>query len=248
MKEIDFLPEWYKSCQRREFGYRTQYVALGGMFVVMMVWNFVSLNSVSKATAELAEMASRQAQAQNLSKEFARFTSEVEELQKKASTIEKIDSKIDVASVLAEISFLVNEDIVLSRVEFVAERFADEMEGKRPGGSVVRVARATASKQRNLPLGDVRYKVIINGVAADASDVAEMICKLEESLYFCLVYPAYSRNRIIAVVTDRSVSNSTETSRNSSDDRETAASAESNYQVSEFEISCYLANYRQDSS
>jgi hypothetical protein len=183
-----------------------------------------------------------------VSKELASFRSAVEELQKKASTVENIGSKIHVASVLAEISFLIDEDIVLSKVEIVAEKFSQEPDGRQAGRSVVRVARATSSKQQNLPLGDVRYKVIISGVAADAGDVAEMICKFEESPYFCLVYPAYSRNRILTVARDRTAGNTTKTDRVSPDDRQATALAKSRYQATEFEISCYLANYRQDSS
>jgi hypothetical protein len=61
MREIDFLPKWYTSGRRRQISYRTQCVALGGVFVVMMVWNFVAAHSISKATAKLADGTARQA-------------------------------------------------------------------------------------------------------------------------------------------------------------------------------------------
>jgi len=218
MKEIDFLPEWYKNSRRRQFSYRTQYVALAGVFLVMMVWNFTSLNSISRATAELAQMATRQSKAQNASKEFTNIKNKVKELQTKAQVIREIDPKIDVAGVLAEMSFLLDEKIVLRKVEFVAEKFLDSQWSQPSTGYVVRVAPARFGEQQALPIGDVRFKVVINGVAADASDVAALVRKLEDSPYFCLVYPSFSRNT--AILTD--------------------------CQVSEFEISCYLANYRQD--
>jgi len=66
---------------------------------------------------------------------------------------------------------------------------------------------------------------VISGVAADASNVAELLCRLEDSPYFQLVYPSFSRNRNIKTGTNL---------------------AGENYQASEFEISCYLANYRQE--
>jgi hypothetical protein len=37
MKEIDFLPEWYKNGRRRRMRYRTQYAVLGCIFVVMHI-------------------------------------------------------------------------------------------------------------------------------------------------------------------------------------------------------------------
>jgi len=226
MKEIDFLPEWYKSGRRRQISYRTQYVALGGMFVVMVVYSFIALHSLSKAKAELTRMAPNQAQAQNASREFANIRNQLTQLQKKAKILEEIDSKIDITSILAEMSFLIDENIVLSRVDFTAEKFENEQQGKTSGygGSVIRVAGRNRIGKQAVPLGDVRFKVVINGVASDASDVAQLICRLEDSPYFCLVYPSFSRNR------------KTRLAKNPSAEE---------FQVTEFEIGCYLANYSE---
>jgi len=225
MKEIDLLPKWYKSNRRRQISYRTQYITLGCVFVVMMVWSFIATYSISKAAAKLAHLESKQAQAKSGTQEFAKIKNEVTQLQKKANILKEIDSKIDVANVLAEISFLIDEKIVLSKVEFVAERFVGWQESKVNTASAVRVARAGFGKERAPLLGDVRFKVVISGVAANASEVAELICKLEDSPYFCLVYPSFSRNTKVKAGTGL---------------------AGENIQASEFETGCYLANYRQE--
>lgn len=233
MKEIDFLPEWYKSGRRRQISYRTQYVALGCVFVAMMMWSFTAAHTVSKANAELAQVTSGGSGAENASLEFVRLKDQVTGLRKKADILEAIDSKIDVASVLAEISFLIGKKIVLSKVEFIAERFAGKQHGKPNRGSVVRAAGGNFGGKGAPPLGDVRFKVVISGLAADASDVAELICKMEDSPYFCLVYPLFSRSKKINPVGRKSLSG---VKAGSSFDRE-------DYRASEFEISCYLANY-----
>ena len=222
MKEIDFLPEWYKSGRRRQISYRTQYIALCCIFVVMMTWNFATVRSVSKAAAELTQEAAKQGGSENVSQKFAEIKSEVTRLRKKSETIEKIDSKIDVAGVLAEMSFLVDEKIMLSKVEFFAEKFAEERKAKPNSGSAVRVAGGNFAGKEARPLGDVRFKMVISGVASDASDVADLVCKLEDSPYFCQVIPSFSQNREIKV--------------------EMGAAGE-NLRISEFEIRCYLANY-----
>jgi len=227
MKEIDFLPEWYKNSRRRQISYRTQYIALGCVFVMMVGWNFLASRSVSKAATELAQLKSKRAEAESASGEFARIESEVLRLQEKANILEEIDSKINVANVLAEMSFLIGEEIVLGKVELVAERFEDKHEGKLDGSSVVRAARAKFGGKPDLLPGAVRFKVVIGGIAADAADVAELICKLEDSPYFWLVYPSFSRSRTI---------------------KTKAGAAGEDYKVTEFEISCYLANYRQEES
>ena len=234
MKEIDFLPEWYKSSRRRQLSYGTQYIVLACMFGVMMMWNFISLNSVSNATATLAQMASKRSQVQIASKEFAKVKSELADLHKKVNILGEIDSKIDVANLLAEMSFLIDENIVLSKVEFISERF------KQPNtsvGAAVRVAGTEPDRLRELHLGDVLFKVLISGIATDASDVAALVRKLEESPYFCKVYPSISRNKTMQVTGNAVTIGETQTKK---------ALTSGSYRVSEFEVSCYLANYRQE--
>ncbi|GAI02847.1 unnamed protein product, partial [marine sediment metagenome] len=150
-----------------------------------MAWNFVVGRSISKAAAELTQETARQAEAESASREFAAIKGEVTRLQKKVKSMEEIDSKIDVASVLAEMSFLVGEKIVLNKVEFAAEKIADKQGGRPDSGSAVRVSRPKFGRKGASFVGDVRFKVVIGGVAADAGDVAELICKLEDSPYFC---------------------------------------------------------------
>ncbi len=238
MKEIDFLPEWYKSGLRRKVSYRTQCIALGGVFVVMVVWNFIDAHSISKARAQFAQMSTKQAEAEGLSAKLAELKSELRGLQKKVESIEEIDSKIDVASVLAEMSFLIDERIVLNKVVFDAEKIEDERRsGPSPrAGTVVRAVRTKLNEKWKQPLGDVRFRVVIVGVAADASGVASLICKLEDSPYFCDVVPSFSRTAEINVTSNPSLRSGT---KNVNSGRESGGKI----QVSEFEISCYLANY-----
>ena len=247
MKEIDFLPEWYKSGRRRQLSYRPQYIALVGMLVVMVVWNFIATHSISHAKAQFVQRAAQQAQAESVSAKLSAYESQLRGLQKKAESIAQIDSKIDVAGVLAEMSFLVDEKIVLSKVEFVAEKYADKQDARLSPhtGAVVRVVRAKLTEKRQQPLGDVRFKVLIAGVAADASDVMALICKLEDSPYFCQVVLSFSRDGQVGIQSEPAL-------RSMPAAAEVAAGVEAMRQdagekvpVSEFEISCYLANYRE---
>lgn len=223
MKEIDFLPEWYKSGRQRQVNYRAQMIGLSGVLVIMIVWNFISIHSISKTRAQVEQMNPTQAEAEIVSQEFAGIKSEMAGMRKKVKSMEEMDSKIDIASVLAEMSFLIDDNIVLNKVEFDAERFAGGKQGKESmhTANVPAVAGGNSVGKGKLPLGDVRFKVVIRGVATGAGDIAELICKLEESPYFCQVYPSFSRNKKMKVETGEKI------------------------QVSEFEISCYLANYRE---
>lgn len=250
MKEIDFLPEWYKSGKRRQVSYRTQYIAIGGVFVVMVVWSFITTHSISKAKAQHAQMAMNQAQAEKVSVKLAELENEMRVLRKNAESIEEIDSKIDVASVLAEMSFLIDERIVLRKMEFIAEKFVIVQETKTsPGaGAVVRAVRAGSNNKKKLPLGNVRFKVKIAGVAAGARDVAALMCKLEDSPYFCQVVLSYSRgNAEIGIERASSFRTKTNVVEGIVKSRDLVREAgdRGKIQVNEFEINCYLANYRE---
>lgn len=247
MKEIDFLPGWYKSGRLRQISCRTQCVALGGLFLLMVVWSLVSARTLSRATAELANMdSSGQSQTQQVSGEFTEVKSELERLRDKVRVIDGIDSRIDVAGTLAEISYLIDQKVVLSKVDFSAEKFAEDSKRPPTGGSVVRVAGAGPGAAQ-LPVSKVRFKVVINGVASDPGDVAELICRLESSPYFCLVYPSFSRNKTIDAFGGSGTNHQVQRAGTPSQ-RQAAGLAAKKYQVSEFEISCYLANYRQEES
>ncbi len=244
MKEIDFLPEWYKSGKRREISYRTQYIALGGVIVVMVVWSFITSQSISTAGAQFTQMETRQTQAKDMSIKLSELKTELRALQEKAESIEEIDSKIDVADVLAEMSFLIDEKIVLGKVEFIAEKIKRKQQDKLSliSSNVVRVAQGEM-RSKQVPLGDVRFRVVIGGVAADASDVAALICMLEDSPYFCQVVPSFSRTTMITAAGNSSFHSKIKNEKTEGNVQKNEENIQ--IQVSEFEISTYLANYHE---
>jgi len=245
MKEINFLPEWYKSGKRRQAGYRTQYVVLGGIFAIMVVWNFVTARSISKVEAGLAQAAAGQAHAENASQEFAALKTEIAGLQKKTELVKQIDSNINVADILAEMSFLIGKKIVLGKVEFVAEKFVDKQVPQQSSNSVARVAIPKFVEKQALPLGNVRFKVLLNGIAADAGDVAAFICKLEESPYFCQVVLLFSRNAEVKVANYPLLSPNANPGEKPPNAERDIREPDKSIQATEFEISCFLANYRE---
>ncbi len=235
MREIDFLPDWYRSSRRRQSGYYAQYTVLAGALVVMIMWSLVTTYLVSRAGRGLAAARSRQQEAQLSSEEFDRIQSQVAKLQKRADIITRVDSRINVANVLAELSFLIDGRVVLSKVQITAEKFVEDQgaAGRGSGAIVASDKRAGQGVSGSDWSSDVRFKVVISGMAVDTGCVADLIRRLEDSPYFCLVYPSFSKNGQIKAQKGKPA----------------AAKGDwhptENHQVSEFEISCYLANYRQ---
>lgn len=222
MKDIDLLPEWHKSGRRKQVGLRGQYIALCGVIAVMAAWSFFNGRAVSSAQAGLSQQQPQRIKAEATLTQVKQLESKIQQLRKKTYLIEEIDSGLDIPNVISELSFLLGKNLVLNEVSFEAEKFENAQRKRKPV-SGIRIARSGSAKNNASPLGKVLFKVIIKGIAAETSDVGELVRKLEQSEYFCSVSLSFSRNRKISIKT---------------------ADAKQDKQVSEFEINCYLANYQ----
>jgi len=239
MREIDFLPEWYKEGQRRQIHMRRQYGVLALIFLGMMAYNVTVTQKTARATAELARFEEERVQAENALHEFNVTTKALSEVQTKANLINRIDSKIDVAALLAEMSHVIGETVVLSRVECISEPLPGKNQGQTAGESGVRTADQAGGPGKRVSLGDVRFKIVLAGVAASPADVAALVCRLDDSAYFRQVYPSFSRNTEVSVPAGNARAHI-----QGKDGGSTAQKTEA-IETSEFEITCYLANYEE---
>lgn len=222
MKDIDLLPEWYKSGRRRQVGLQGQYIALGVLLAVMVSWSFFTGSGLSKARAKLARQQPQIAEAEAVLQQVQQLEYEIQQIKKRADLLDELDSGLNIPNVISELSYLIDNNLVLSEVSFEAERFENSQQKKRPA-SGVRVAGAGSTKSGAELLGKVRFKVILKGIAAETSDVGELVRKLEQSDYFCSVSLLFSRNKQLRIG---------------------YRDAQRSREVSEFEINCYLANYQ----
>ena len=240
MKEIDFLPEWYKEGKRRRVHIRRQYIALTTVFLTMLTYNLTSEHRIGKANAALSQLQGRRIQANDVMREFNRVSRELGGHQAKANTIRRIDSRINLGAALAEISHVMGDRVILTRVEFISEAFPpDDKKGQKGSGSAVRSAQKSGQTGEAASLGDVRFRIALAGVALDSGDVGDLVCRLDESPYFRQVYPSFSRNSRISVPT-----NVTEGPQGQ-DTGQARTDVKETFPISEFEIGCYLANYEE---
>ncbi len=247
MKDIDFLPEWYKSGIRREVSYRTQYIALGGIFLLMAVWSLTTSSSISKARAEYSDMAAMESRARSVSKDLDELENRLSSLRKKIGSVEEIDSKVDITAVLGELSCLIEKSIVLSKVELVAEKFKNEKKDKdsKRTSAIVRAVRVRNQQKQKLPLGNVRFKVVIAGIAVNGRAAADLTRELEKSPYFFQVKPSFSRSTELQIDNIASADAATDVGGRTPETRKTTSGQSRSLEASEFEIICYLANYRK---
>ena len=215
MKEIDFIPEWYRTGQKRMVSYHKQYVLITFLFVALLVWSYAAGSFVSRAKAGADQAQDLLKIEDPLSQAYHKIKAAVAGLQTNTNVLDRVRPRVDLSHVIAELSHLISGRIVLGRIDVQSEALQSvPTAGKKHVVKIVAQSNQTSSA---LPQESIRSKVTIAGIAAEASDVASFISKLEESAWFCRIIPGYSRSKIIKEVV-----------------------------VTEFEIGCYVANYVQD--
>lgn len=236
MKELDFLPEWYKDRKRRQVHVRRQYVALVVIFLLMMIFNTTAIHRVGTAAAEAARLENQRVGAEAVVHEFDVLTQRLNELKIRTTLVERVDPRVDVAAILAEMSHVIGDSIVLRKLEIQSEPFGGSQEKTQAKGSVVRLADRRTGPEKGLPLGRVKFRIVLTGVAARPADVADLVCKLDASPYFQRVHPLFYGNARVEVGAKPGAG---------PQDRAVAAKSQGTLAMTEFEISCYLGNYKE---
>jgi hypothetical protein len=236
VKELDFLPEWYKDDRRRQMHMRRQYAALVVVFLLMMAFNATAIHRAGKAAAEGVHLENQRVGAEAVVHEFDVLTKQLNELKIKAGLVEQMDSRVDMAAVLAEMSHTIDDSIVLRKVEIQAEPFG-RPEDKGPlKSSAVRLSDRPASADKEMPLGRVKFRIVLAGVAAHPADVADLVCKLDASPYFQRVHPSFYGNAKAPAGTKSALGPQAGGS---------GVQPRGTRDLTEFEIVCYLANYQE---
>jgi len=233
VKELDFLPEWYKDDRRRQMHVRRQYVALAVIFLLMMLFNGTAIHRAGRAAAEGARLENQRVGAEAVVREFDALTKQLNDLRGRAGLIDQIDSRIEVATVLAELSHVIGDSVVLRKVEIQAEPFSRPQDQRQAKGSVVRLSDRPANADKEMPLGRVKFRIVLAGVAVHPADVANLVCQLDASTYFQRVHPSFYGNV------------KTPAGAKSARGPQADGKPPETLGLTEFEITCYLANYKE---
>jgi hypothetical protein len=191
MKEIDFLPKWYKTGKRRRVNYRRQYMIIAGVFVTLIAWSFSANVSISIVSAQVKMMHDSLRNNQQIAQGYTDLQKQLTHLQNKGEVLSKLDTGVDISAVLAELSYLVGNNIILTRLNYSGEVFKLKQAESRPS---VRLGKNSFNKQTFMPSENVRFKLTLKGTAGNAADVTAFIARLEGSEYLCQVIPGILKN------------------------------------------------------
>ena len=194
MKEIDFIPQWYKAGRKRKVEYRRQYAVIVGLFIGLILWSFAAGYGVALSQAHVERIKERLAEKIPITAEYTQLENQREILEEKKQTLEQLDQKANFSSILAEISFLTGNNVLLSHISVETQPFES---GASLNTSYIRLGNSNVNSKNILPEDNLCLRVTINGIAVNANEVAALIAELDQSSYFCNVVPGYSRSKTL---------------------------------------------------
>ncbi len=121
MKEIDFIPEWYRTGRKRMVSYHRQYVLMAFLFLALLAWSHATGSFVSRAKARVDKTQDLLKIEEPLSQTYNKIKAGVADLQSNAHVLERVRPRVDISHVIAELSHLVSDRIVLSRIDVRGE-------------------------------------------------------------------------------------------------------------------------------
>lgn len=191
MKEIDFLPKWYKTGKRRRVNYRRQYMIIAGIFITLIAWSFSADISMSIVNAQVEMMHDSLRNNQQIASRYIDLQALVSDLQRKSDVLDKLDTGVKISDALGELSYLAGENIIFTELDYRGEVFKSE---STPSQSSVRLKTESSANKDSMPSENMRFKLVLKGVASNAADVTAFIARLEESDYLCQVIPGILKN------------------------------------------------------
>ena len=215
MREIDFIPEWYKADQVRKRRYARQYTIIAVVFAIMMVWSFVVGGYVKSVNAEVQDIRTAFDKGSDKVQQTQQLQGEIAAMKQKTTILDKITSRTPITAVLGELSYWVQENIILNKLSLTYEPIGELKKEPSVSAAVVQFKDAKRQQDNVIPEIPSRLKVTLGGIAARPADAAALIACLEEADYFQEVALVFSRPKRVM-------------------DKD----------VTEFEIRCYVADYR----
>jgi hypothetical protein len=195
MKEIDFIPEWYKADRKRKRRYVRQSTLMAVMIVIMMGWGFVLDGYLARVSAQVQAIEAAVTKGQIRIEQTMDLQNEIELMKQKTALLDKVTPRTKMAAILAEVSYLTQDKIVLSRLALENEPI-EQARKKQPQdvSAVVQIgSRQETREDPVVPECPSRVVVSLTGIAAKPSDAAMLIARLEESRYFDGVALVFSK-------------------------------------------------------
>ena len=215
MKEIDFIPQWYRAGRERKRRYVRHYALMAALFSLLVGWTFIINGHVARVSAEVEDIQTAFEKGQLRSEQAVRLENQIAEMEEKTMLLDTIAPRTKVTAILGELSWLIGENVILSSLLLQDEVIRDTQKADQFSAAIVRVGSSQKKDQNEaIPQSPSHCKVVLTGIAARPADAASLIARLEKTDYFDRVFLVYSKPK---KVKDKN--------------------------VTEFEVRCFVSDY-----
>ena len=111
MKEIDFLPDWYKQGRLQQKKRREFYIALGLIVFIMAAWSIFANGRAAVVKARNTTLQNAKLIQMRSDTEYSQAQSEYQQLKSKQQMLDSVKSHIVVSNVIAELTHLLDGGI-----------------------------------------------------------------------------------------------------------------------------------------
>jgi len=118
MKEIDFIPEWYKAGRSRKRRYVRQCTGMGILFMAMVTWSFVMGRYVEHAHAEVEGIQGVLEQGQVRVEQSLELERQIADIKEKLQMLNSVAPRTPISALIGEVSYLAGGNIILNRLSF----------------------------------------------------------------------------------------------------------------------------------
>ena len=201
MKEIDFIPEWYKAGRERKRRYVRQYTLLAIMFTLMLGWGFIINGHIASVNAEVQEVQTSFEKRQLLVQKTLDIEARIAEMRQKKALLDRIEARTPLTAIIGELSYLISKNVILTELSLENEPI-EQAKAKANDSStsavVIRASDLKKDKQNEVISSSPSCcRVGMTGIAARPADAALLIAHLDQTGYFNHVSLVYSKPKKI---------------------------------------------------
>ena len=196
MKEIDFIPEWYKAGRERKRRYVRQYTLLAVMFTLMLGWGFIINGHIAHVNAEVQEVQTSFEKRQLQAQKALDVETRIAKMRQQKTLLDTIETRTPITAIIGELSYLIGENVILTELSLENQPIEQSnINGNTTSAVVVRASELQKKDKQDevIPSSPSCCKVVLTGIAARPADAALLIAHLEQAEYFNHVSLVYSK-------------------------------------------------------
>jgi Tfp pilus assembly protein PilN len=185
MPDLEFLPPWYVSLQRKRRTLRTLTLAAAMLAAGLGLWRFLAQRNTAMAQETLEGLERQSCQVERELKEMEHLESLLKQFRQQDDVLQQMGLHVESGRLIARLAEALPESVSLTSLSVAVDERGVQATGMQ---------RATQKDQRAAP-AERRMNVRVGGVAPSDVELAAVLTELSRSAFLENVTPVYSRDR-----------------------------------------------------